>query len=144
MNLSGPCTSSYKWGSQLVHATFPVFALGVVFHCEILSDRVVCCECNCYVRVFKYFGDVTGFLPDIHEPCPFFLLCMYVEVLFFLLFEFRYVMVWVVFAVGQDLFYGLFLSLCTQGIVCRIIAYRGGIGWLLFFFQKGGMSPWGL
>jgi hypothetical protein len=68
---------------QLVHATFSVFALGTVFLCETFSDCVVCCECNCYVRVFKYFGDVTGFLPDIREPCPFFLLRMYVEVLFF-------------------------------------------------------------
>jgi hypothetical protein len=75
--------------SQLVHATSPVFALGVVFLCEVFSDRIVCCECNCYVRVFKYFSDVTGFLPDIREPCPFFILCMCVAV-----FEFRYVMVW--------------------------------------------------
>jgi len=96
---------------QLVHATFPVFALGVVFLCEVFSDCVVCCECNCYVHVFKYFSNVTGFLPDIREPCRFFLLCMCVEVLFFLLFEFRYVMVWVIFVVGQDLFYGLFFFL---------------------------------
>ena len=29
--------------------------------------------------------------------------------------------------------WSLFLSPCTRGIVCRIIAYRGGIEWLLFF-----------
>jgi len=28
---------------QLVYANFSVFALGVVFLCEVFSDRVVCC-----------------------------------------------------------------------------------------------------
>ena len=79
--LSGRVRHLTVEADQLVHATLPVFALGVVFLCEVFSDCVVCCECNCYVRVFKYFSDVTGFLPDIREPCPFFLLCMCVEVL---------------------------------------------------------------
>jgi hypothetical protein len=42
-------------------------------------------------------------------------LCMCVEVLFFLLFEFRNVTVWVIFVVGQDLFYGLFFFLSALG-----------------------------
>jgi len=100
---------------QLVYATFPVFALGIEFLCEVFSDRVVRCECNCYVRVFKNFSDVTGFFPDIRESCPFSLLCMCVVVLFFLLFKFRNVMVWVIFVVGQDLFYGLFFFLSALG-----------------------------
>ena len=52
---------------QLVHATFSLFALGIVFFCVAFSDCVVCCECNCYVRVFKYFSDEPGFFPDIHK-----------------------------------------------------------------------------
>jgi hypothetical protein len=70
---------------------------------------VICCERACYVRVPKYFGDVTGFFPDICEP--FFFLHICVGGLFFLLFVSRYVTVWVIFVVGQDLFYGLFFFL---------------------------------
>jgi len=36
---------------------------------------VICCERACYVRVPKYFGDVTGFFPDIREPF-FFCICV--------------------------------------------------------------------
>ena len=100
---------------QLVYDTFSIFALGIEFLFEVFSYRVVPCECNCYVRAFKNFNNVTGFFPDIRESSPFSHLCMCVKVLFFLLFKFWDVMVWVIFVVGQDLFYGFFFFLPALG-----------------------------
>ena len=125
VHLSVPCKSSYSRGRSTGTRRFFHIGIGYSVLLRGVFRFIVCCERNCYVRVFKYFGDVTGFFPDIREPCSLFLLRMYVEVLFSFQCVFRYVMIWVVFVVGQDLFYDLFLSLCIQGIVCRLVTYRG-------------------